>query len=119
MAYLYVPEKRRLYLLTPTESHKFRNLRRQSAISLLIDTRDEAPRDRTAALTVRGEARVVEEVAERHAIFQLLLERHPQLHCFADRTDVAVVEISPRAFQLLEGVENAFYYEVDPQKNSA
>jgi nitroimidazol reductase NimA-like FMN-containing flavoprotein (pyridoxamine 5'-phosphate oxidase superfamily) len=114
MAYLYVPEKRRLYLLTPTESHKFRNLRRQPAVSLLIDTRDESPRHSVAALTVSGEAGVVEEPMERGHMLRLMLEKHPQLRCFDNRPDVAVVEVTPHSYQLLQGIEEAFYHKVDP-----
>ena len=54
MAYITLESASRLYLVTPRNTRKFRNINRNPNVSLLIDTRGEQDRAKTKALTLTG-----------------------------------------------------------------
>jgi nitroimidazol reductase NimA-like FMN-containing flavoprotein (pyridoxamine 5'-phosphate oxidase superfamily) len=81
---------------TPRDTVKFKNLKNNPAVSLLVDTRDNTRNDArlAAAITVLGEA--AEPDKSRAARFRrLLLQRHPYLRDFCNdpRTALMVVTI--------------------------
>jgi nitroimidazol reductase NimA-like FMN-containing flavoprotein (pyridoxamine 5'-phosphate oxidase superfamily) len=109
MAYACLPEVVHLYLLTPINSLKYRNIVYNPVVSLLIDTREEVAREQVQALTVSGRATVILDPEHRLAIAAVLLARHPQLGAFPAPDKVAVLQIVPTAFQLLDGVSTSHY----------
>jgi len=82
---------------TPRDSRKYRNLRRQPRVSLLLDTRGERDRDYGAAeaVTVTGRAEVLRAgSARRLAAAQALLAKHPALASFIGAPTTAVVRVA-------------------------
>jgi hypothetical protein len=95
---------------------KYRNLIHNPAVSLLIDTRDDnvgGDRRNVMALTVRGVFLQIEDRARQEELLQKLLARHPQLKDFAGRSEAEAFQVSAKSFELLEGVSNAYYVEID------
>ena len=119
MTYACPPDILHLYLLTPTRSMKYRNILNNPMVSLLIDTREESPRQQVQALTVSGRAVVVESAAHRRSIAAVLVGRHPQLTALTTSEEVAVLQVIPTAFQLLDGVAQSQYLTVDPAGGGA
>jgi nitroimidazol reductase NimA-like FMN-containing flavoprotein (pyridoxamine 5'-phosphate oxidase superfamily) len=81
---------------TPRDSRKFRNLRANPRVSLLLDTRGERDRDYASAeaITVVGRARVLRagSSAWREA-GQTLHAKHPALAAFLEATTTALVRV--------------------------
>jgi nitroimidazol reductase NimA-like FMN-containing flavoprotein (pyridoxamine 5'-phosphate oxidase superfamily) len=82
---------------TPRGSRKYRNLRGNPRVSLLLDTRGERDRDYAAAeaVTVLGRASVLRAgSAARRAAEGILLAKHPGLRSFVGAPTTAVVRVA-------------------------
>lgn len=116
MSYVTDMTYRKFYMLTMTGTKKYRNLKGNSAVSLLIDTREEDidhRRKDIRALTVSGVFQPMEDPSEQERILQQLLERHPHLKEFVDSGEAKVFAVQAKAFQLLDGVSRSIFEEVD------
>ncbi len=116
MSYVTDITCRKFYMLTLTGTKKYRNLRGNSAVSLLIDTREEDidhRRKDIRALTVSGVFQHIEDPSEQERILQQLLERHPHLKEFAESGEAKVFAVRAKTFQLLDGVSRSIFEEVD------
>jgi nitroimidazol reductase NimA-like FMN-containing flavoprotein (pyridoxamine 5'-phosphate oxidase superfamily) len=81
---------------TPRGSRKFRNLRANPRVSLLLDTRGERDRDygRAEAITIVGRARVLRAGSSRwREAGQILHARHPALAAFFEAATTALVRV--------------------------
>jgi nitroimidazol reductase NimA-like FMN-containing flavoprotein (pyridoxamine 5'-phosphate oxidase superfamily) len=106
----------KFYMLTLTGTKKYRNLRGNSAVSLLIDTREEDidhRRKDIRALTVSGVCQHIDDPSEQERILRQLLERHPHLKEFAESGEAKVFAVRAKTFQLLDGVSRSIFEEVD------
>lgn len=112
----YVPDApcRRLYMVTKRDTTKFRNLRRNPRVSLLVDTRDEPEEDErsTLALTVAGRVEPVEDPIELHQVRSALQERHPGLGPILESADTAVLYVRIESLLLLDGPNEAHFEEL-------
>jgi len=116
MSYITDITCRIFYMLTLTGTKKYRNLRGNSAVSLLIDTREEDidhQRKDIRALTVSGVFQHIDDPSEQERILQQLLERHPHLKEFAESGEAKVFAVRAKTFQLLDGVSRSIFEEVD------
>lgn len=116
MSYVTDVTCREFYMMTLTGTKKYRNLEGNSAVCLLIDTREEDVDHRRKdirALTVSGVFQKMEDPSEEERILRQLLERHPHLKAFAESGEVKVFAIRAKAFQLLDGVSRSLYEEAD------
>lgn len=116
MSYVTDTTCSKLYMLTLTGTKKYRNLKANSAVSLLIDTREEDidhRRKDIRALTVSGVFQHIDDPSEQERILQQLLERHPHLKEFAEGGEVRVFAVRAKTFQLLDGVSRSYFEEVD------
>jgi nitroimidazol reductase NimA-like FMN-containing flavoprotein (pyridoxamine 5'-phosphate oxidase superfamily) len=77
MAYVTDQACEEIYMVTHRETKKYQNLVENPAVSLLIDSRENAPRRRVAALTVEGSFQLIEDKAKEDRVRQMLLEAHP------------------------------------------
>ena len=115
MSYVTDVTCREFYMLTLTGTKKYRNLEGNSAVSLLIDTREDDPnrkRQDIRALTVSGVFRSIDDGGEAAAVLQKLLQRHPHLKEFAENGEAKVFAVRARSFQLLEGVSRSSRVEL-------
>lgn len=116
MSYVTDDTCREFYMITLTGTKKYRNLEGNSAVSLLIDTREEdvdRRRKDIRALTVSGVFQKPEEPAEEERILRQLLTRHPHLKEFAESGNAKVFTVRAKTFQLLDGVSRSHFEEVD------
>ena len=116
MSYVTDITCRKFYMLTLTGTKKYRNLRGNSAVSLLIDTREEDidhRRKDIRALTVSGVFQHIDDPSEQERILRQLLERHPHLKEFAESGEAKVFAVRAKTFQLLDGVSRSIFEEVD------
>lgn len=107
---------RKFYMLTLTGTKKYRNLKENSAVSLLIDSREEDMAHRRQdirALTVSGVFQQMEDPLEHETVLQQLLERHPHLKEFVESGEAKVFAVRAKTFQLLDGVSRSYFEEVD------
>jgi nitroimidazol reductase NimA-like FMN-containing flavoprotein (pyridoxamine 5'-phosphate oxidase superfamily) len=116
MSYVTDVTCREFYMLTLTGTKKYRNLEGNSAVSLLIDTREEDIdhlRKDIRALTVNGVFQQMEDPSEEERVLQQLLERHPHLKEFAESGEAKVFTVRAKTFQLLDGVSRSHFEKVD------
>jgi len=101
----------KMYMLTLKEGTKYSNIINNANVSLLIDTRDRIQDKGTQiqALTINGEASIVEDKDGSMKAIDKLLQKHDKLENLASNKNVCVIEISIKDVIFLESVENAHY----------
>lgn len=113
MSYAASDDCRELYMVTQASTKKYRNLKENPSVSLLVDSRQAAPRGRAKALTVTGTFAGVKDEVRREELRRRLLARHPHLKDFMDQPDAELMVVKVAAFQLLDGLTDAYYETVD------
>ena len=116
MSYAADADCREMYMVTSKNTKKYRNLKNNSAVSLLVDTRAEAGvnnRHQAQALTVNGLFEEVEDQKKRDMVKARLLDRHPHLKILADDPEAGFFIVRIKSMQLLEGVAAASFVMVD------
>ncbi len=116
MSYVADEDGREIYLLTRKSTKKYRNLKENPSVSILIDSRDLDPAhrvDQPQALTVSGTVQRATDEGRKAEILRRLLARHPHLESLAAQPDAEVVVVKVKAFQLLDGITDAYYEAVD------
>jgi len=95
MAFARDPETGRLIFATAQDSRKYRNLRENPLVALLIDNRRNRSADfrEAAAVTIRGRAKELEG-SERAEALDVYLERHPDLAAFAPSEGTALFAVT-------------------------
>ena len=83
-----------LVFITDRNTRKYRNIKGNNHLSLLVDNRTNQPSDITQAIaiTVIGTAR--EEVTSRDRYQVIFLARHPQLKQFVDNPNSALILVT-------------------------
>jgi nitroimidazol reductase NimA-like FMN-containing flavoprotein (pyridoxamine 5'-phosphate oxidase superfamily) len=116
MSYVANEDCREIYMISLRGSKKYRNMINNASVSLLIDTREDnvgRKRENIKALTVRGNFQHIGDETKRRAILEKLLRRHPHLKGFADSDELEVFQVNVKSVELLEGVSNAYFEELD------
>ena len=115
MSYVADDQCREIYMLTLAGTRKYRNLSGNSAVSVLIDNREEGfgRGGNIQALTVSGVFREIGEPAEAETIRRRLLERRPQLTELIAGGETRVFAVRATAFQLLDGVSHSHVEVLD------
>jgi len=116
MSYATDADCREIYMVTGRETKKYRNLKENPAVSLLIDTREEdrgSQRHLARSLTVNGRVEVVDDPDKKEWIKTRLLERHPHLKALMDDPDAEFFSVRIRSLQLLEGITDATFLAVE------
>jgi hypothetical protein len=96
VAFALTPDFKGIVFATPRATAKFRNIRENPEVSLLIDNRANTSGDviNAEALTVMGEARPVRRGKRREELAGLLKCKHPELSGFVDADTTALVFVS-------------------------
>lgn len=114
MAYIVSDDCREVLMATHAGTRKFRNIRENPAVSLLVDAREEAPRSGAWALTVEGEcAWARDDVQAGHARARLLAV-HPHLEAFLAHQEAVILTVRITSFLLLRGLTDAAYCRIEP-----
>jgi nitroimidazol reductase NimA-like FMN-containing flavoprotein (pyridoxamine 5'-phosphate oxidase superfamily) len=112
MAYATNEECTEIYMISYTDTHKFKNMMENSFVSLMIDTRDESASPRllrTKALTISGVFERLEEEEKKAFVRRKLLERHPYLKEFINQPHAEPFVIKVSSFLLLEGLTKSHF----------
>ena len=115
MAYVADDDCREIYMVTHRETNKYKNLKENPAVSLLIDTREErgaSPGFEARALTVSGVFQEIGKEDKREGVRARLLERHPHLGEFVNHPGAELLSIRVISFLLLDGLTDAHYEKV-------
>jgi len=115
MAYVAAADGREIYMATLRDTKKYRNLTQNPAVSLLIDTREDAagPRgSRAKALTVNGVFQRMEG-GKQARIRPRILRRHPHLQDLFAKGEAEIFAVRIESFQLLEGATDSHFERID------
>ncbi|MFA5182265.1 MAG: pyridoxamine 5'-phosphate oxidase family protein [Syntrophales bacterium] len=116
MSYAAAEDGREIYMVTHKNTKKFRNMEKNPGISLLIDSRETDRGDKrykAKALTVTGTYEKVKDEPKKEEISRRLLDRHPHLKDFIADPQAQFILVRVNAFQLLEGIADAYFEEVN------
>ncbi len=116
MSYVCNEEGNEIYMVTQVQSKKYKNLVKNAAVSLLIDTREEEigrHRNHIKALTVTGKFTEITDPARKESIRSQISATRPHLLNFLRDPDCEVFSIKVESFQLLHGVENPFFARLE------
>jgi len=113
MAYASNEDGTEIYMATSRSSRKYGNLAVNPAVSLMIDTRQDAPPTQVRALTVEGICSPVPAGAGYERIRKALLSAHPRLEVFFAHEDCAVLCVTVASFLLLKGLTDAYYVTLE------
>jgi general stress protein 26 len=112
MAYTAGDQGEELYLSTNRDTAKYRNIKENQHISLLIDTRAdnlEYPLTQGKALTVKGVCAEIEDQDKRERVRALFLKAHPAMKDFLANPEVVFLQVTVVSYQLLEGLTESSY----------
>lgn len=115
MAYVADDACTAIYMVTLKDTRKYRNLRANPWVSLLIDTREDdrgARRPHAKALTVTGVFERIREDTMRRQVREALIRRHAHLEGFTRHPDAEVFSIQISAFLLLDGLTHSYFETV-------
>jgi nitroimidazol reductase NimA-like FMN-containing flavoprotein (pyridoxamine 5'-phosphate oxidase superfamily) len=96
----FVPSQdlKRLFFVTPRDTHKYANLRQNAQVSLLIDSRAAGPADLEEAVAVTAHG-VASEVVRKEEEVDRYASRHPYLADLARSPDSAMICIDVQSYQ--------------------
>ena len=109
MAYVTDENCEEIYMVTLRNTQKYKNLNKNPAVSLLIDTREKSPRSEAKALTVEGVCTKIESDAKRKKVKTKLLAAHPHLDGFINHPEAEILCIKISSFLLLKGLLDAHF----------
>ena len=115
MLYICDEKCERMYMLTLKESTKYGNIAANPKVSLLVDTREQAlvPETQTQALTIHGDAYILEPDTVSRGLIDQLVKKHGRLSNLASNDSVRVIEVVIREVLFLENVDKG--YQLTPQ----
>ncbi|BDQ34925.1 pyridoxamine 5'-phosphate oxidase family protein [Pseudodesulfovibrio portus] len=93
----------KFYFLTHSTSKKYKNLKKNPHVSLLIDRRAD-----DLALSIEGHHLPIRKKQTVEAIIRLYLLKHPEMEEFANHPDTELIRIQGTAAQLAQGMDTIF-----------
>jgi nitroimidazol reductase NimA-like FMN-containing flavoprotein (pyridoxamine 5'-phosphate oxidase superfamily) len=95
IAFAFAPDQQTFIFATPKATRKYRNMRSQRSVSILIDNRSGTPEDlsRAEAVTLVGTARPVRAGARKEEYRKVFREKHPRLATFIDDPGTALMAV--------------------------
>jgi nitroimidazol reductase NimA-like FMN-containing flavoprotein (pyridoxamine 5'-phosphate oxidase superfamily) len=96
IAFTFTPDRQRVIFATPKATRKYRNIRLQPSVSILVDNRSQKPEDlsNAEAVTLTGTARTVRGGARKKEYSRIFMAKHPQLADFINKSDTALIEMA-------------------------
>jgi nitroimidazol reductase NimA-like FMN-containing flavoprotein (pyridoxamine 5'-phosphate oxidase superfamily) len=93
IAFAFAPDRQTVIFATPKATRKYRNMRSQPSVSILIDNRSGTPEDlsRAEAITLVGTARPIRAGARKEEYREVFREKHPRLAGFIDDPGTALM----------------------------
>jgi heme iron utilization protein len=107
MAFAAMHDGKSVVLAMKRDTRKYRNIRLNGRVALLVDDRENKGSDtqQAVAATVLGEARETEG-EERRSLTEVFLLEHPQLRELVESPSSAVVLVTGNMFQVVTRLED-------------
>jgi nitroimidazol reductase NimA-like FMN-containing flavoprotein (pyridoxamine 5'-phosphate oxidase superfamily) len=112
MAYVTDENCEEIHMVTLRNTRKYRNLKENPAVSLLIDNREKSPHSEAKALTVEGVYTKVESTQKAKKVQENLLAVHPHLTDLMNHPDAEILCIQIHSFLMLKGLEDAHFESI-------
>jgi general stress protein 26 len=113
VAFTYTKDLKNIIFATSKNTTKYKNIKHNAKISVLIDNRQNTPSDfeKSVSLTSLGEA---EEIIMNRTFYKkLYLDRHPKLVSFVDSPDCALIKIQVDRYQYVSKFQNIINLEMN------
>ncbi|NTW65036.1 MAG: pyridoxamine 5'-phosphate oxidase family protein [Nitrospirae bacterium] len=96
IAFVLTNDSKGVVFATPTSTAKYRNMRKDSKVSLLIDTRENNRRDylKAEAMTIFGRAKEIKEGPQWAELATLLASKHKELEPFIAAPTTALIRVT-------------------------
>ncbi|MYL85408.1 hypothetical protein GTA51_20205 [Desulfovibrio aerotolerans] len=109
MSYLPGSDGLTVYLAMSTGSYKAKLMLENPRVALLIDNRCRyTDPSMVTALSIHGTAEFLATHRERVKICTAFLGHRPHLAALLERPDTGIVRVTPKSFQLLDGVDKGY-----------
>lgn len=114
MQYMCSESGNEIYMLAFKGSRKHLNIQGNPHVSLLVDTRCEsaAGAETIDALTLYGDAGIMEDEADAILVKERLVGLNPGLAVIADSKESCVIKVEVENFLLLEGVAESRFGKI-------
>lgn len=116
----FVPSDDFLHLYFPTRkaTQKFLNITKNPHVALLIDDRKNSPEDLLNAITIIALGDAQELVEHSKVIETLFIQRHPGLSTFLSDPCCVLVDVSVKAYQIVQHFEEIQILQMRQDKKS-
>jgi heme iron utilization protein len=93
ISFALIPDKKGIVFATPESTSKYRNILKNSRVSLLIDTRSNTEKDYMSAesITILGNARSVKKGRKWVELTKIFVKKHPGLEEFINSAETKLV----------------------------
>jgi nitroimidazol reductase NimA-like FMN-containing flavoprotein (pyridoxamine 5'-phosphate oxidase superfamily) len=114
MAYAADDACKRLYMVTMTDSEKYRNLMSNDSVSILIDTREKINDQPVKALTITGRFSKISDEKTFDAVKEILQKQHPELNTFFNNELACLFYVEIKSVLLLDGFSRSHFEVFEP-----
>lgn len=98
IAFALTSDRRTLIFATPKATSKYKNIRNEPAVSILLDNRSQHADDLhdAQAVTLVGTAREVSATPQKAVYRTVFVDRHPELSAFIDEPETSLIAVTIR-----------------------
>jgi nitroimidazol reductase NimA-like FMN-containing flavoprotein (pyridoxamine 5'-phosphate oxidase superfamily) len=103
----------KLFFITPKNTRKYRNLKKNKKVSFLLDSRLNAAEDfeTAVAATAFGSASEIDDASEVSCL-ERHIEKHPSIETFIRSSDCALFRIDVQKYIIAESLEKVFELKI-------
>lgn len=109
MAYAVEDDCSKIFMVTKKDSEKYKNLKSNKLVSILIDTRTNTIDKSAKALTITGCFSKIDDEEKLFAVKNKLRNRHPELESFLSSSSSIFFAIEIQSFLLLDGFTDSYF----------
>jgi nitroimidazol reductase NimA-like FMN-containing flavoprotein (pyridoxamine 5'-phosphate oxidase superfamily) len=113
VAFYSTPDLRSIVFATMRATSKYRNLRSEPRVSVLVDDRDNTPGDIAGAVTASAIGRASEVGRGRARLERLFLRKHPYLAGFLRSPGCALICVRPERYVFVDRFQEVSVLEMD------
>ena len=112
VAFCSTPDLRSIVFATMRDTKKFRNLRSEPRVSVLVDDRGNTPGDIAGAVTASAMGRAAESGRGRARLERLFLKKHPYLAGFLRSPGCALVVVRAERYIFVDRFQEVSVLEI-------
>jgi len=98
VAFASTTDLKKLVFATLRSTSKYKNLKKDPQVSVLVDDRGNSPSDIVSAVTVSAIGKAFEPKSGRKGLERLFLDKHPYLADFVASPDCALICVRPEKY---------------------